>query len=56
MCLTNTTDVIDFKKLTPSQKKKLTALKRKLLATRKVLKKRLDDLDRGLRKLKQRSP
>jgi hypothetical protein len=55
MCLTNTADVIDYSKLTPTQKKKITAMKRKLRAHRKILKQRLDDLDRGLRKLERKS-
>ena len=55
MCLTSTTDVIDFRALKPTQKKKLAALKRKLQAHRKILKKRIDELDRGLRKLEQKS-
>jgi len=55
MCLTNTADVIDFKALTPAQKKKVAAMKRKLRAHRQILKKRLDDLDKGLRKLEQKS-
>jgi hypothetical protein len=55
MCLTNTADVIDFGSLKPTQKKKITALKKKLKAHRKILKKRLDDIDRGLRKLEQKS-
>jgi hypothetical protein len=55
MCLTNTADVIDFSTLTPTQKRKIAALKRKLKAHRKVLKKRLDDIDRGLRKLERKS-
>jgi hypothetical protein len=55
MCLTNTADVIDFGSLKPSQKKKIAALKKKLKAHRKILKKRLDDIDKGLRKLDQRS-
>ena len=55
MCLTNTADVIDFGSLKPSQKRKIAALKKKLKAHRKILKKRLDDIDKGLRKLDQRS-
>jgi hypothetical protein len=55
MCLTNTADVIDFSALTPRQKKKIAALKRKLRAHRKILKKRLDDIDRGLKKLEEKS-
>lgn len=55
MCLTNTADVIDFGSLKPSQKKKIAALKKKLKAHKKILTKRLADLDRGLRKLEQKS-
>jgi hypothetical protein len=55
MCLTNTADIIDFGALTPSKKRKIAALKRKLRAHRKILKKRLDDIDRGLRKLEQKT-
>jgi hypothetical protein len=55
MCLTNTADVIDFDSLKPTQKRKIAALKKKLKAHKKVLTKRLADLERGLKKLEKKS-
>ena len=51
MCLTNSVHLIDFENLDEGQKKKLNTMHKKMKARRAVLKKTLDDLDAGIRKL-----
>jgi hypothetical protein len=61
MCLTTTTSLIDFNRLTTSQKKKLKALKAKLQARHKAHQaskndhqKRIAEIGRGLKVLKKK--
>jgi len=54
MCLTNTTDLIDFDQLDPKQKKKIDELKRKLKDRKKLHQKMIDEIDRGLKKLEKK--
>jgi hypothetical protein len=51
MCLSSTSNLIDFKKLKPKQKQKLKGLIRKLKLHKKVLAGRIVALDKGLRVL-----
>jgi hypothetical protein len=51
MCLTNSVHLIDFENLDSTQKKKLDTMHKKMKARRAVLKKTLDDLDAGIKKL-----
>jgi len=51
MCLSNTTNLIDFTKLKPKQKQKLKGLISKLKLRKKVLKESIVALDKGLRVL-----
>ncbi len=53
MCLTNSVHLIDFNSLDQTQSKKLDTMHKKMKARRAVLKKTLDDLDAGLRKLQR---
>ena len=55
MCLTNTTDLIDFDQLDPKQKKKIDELKRKLKDRKKAHQKMIDDIDRGLKRLEKKT-
>jgi hypothetical protein len=51
MCLSSTTDVIDFNNLTPAKKKKLKKMRADLKKRRAALRKTLKVLDKGLKRL-----